>query len=69
MQNIERVKENAFSDNDGAVTDKIAERNLREFLEEYKNNATKTAKNVEKKLSIIDFNADSVAYLLQLEHR
>ena len=69
LESIEKVRENAFSSDSGAVTDKVLERKLREFLEENKKSETKTTKDVEKKLSVIEFGGDSVAYLLQLEHR
>jgi len=66
---IEKVKDNAFSSDVGLVTDKVLERNLHGFLEENKKSETKTTKDVNKKLSKIEFNGDSAAYLLQLEHR
>jgi serine/threonine protein kinase len=66
---IEKVKDNAFSSDVGLVTDKVLEQNLREFLFSSKNSETKTIKDVNKKLSKIEFDGDSVAYLLQLEHR
>ena len=66
---IEKVRENAFSSDTGAVTDKVLEGNLREFLEGNKKNVIKTTKDVERKLSVINFEGDSVAHLLQLEHR
>lgn len=66
---IEKVKDNAFSSDVGLVTDKVLEQNLRGFLEENKKSETKTTKDVNKKLSKIEFNGDSAAYLLQLEHR
>lgn len=66
---IEKVRENAFLSDIGAVTDKVLEGNLREFIEENKKNVTKTTKDVERKLSVIDFDGDAVAHLLQLEHR
>ncbi|MDQ3130219.1 MAG: protein kinase [Acidobacteriota bacterium] len=66
---IEKVIENAFLSDTGAVTDKVLEGNLREFIGENKKSETKTTKDVERKLSVIDFDGDSVAHLLQLEHR
>jgi len=66
---IEKVKDNAFFSDVGLVTDKVLERNLREFLEENKKSETKTTKDVDKKLSKIEFDGNSAAYLLQLEHR
>jgi serine/threonine protein kinase len=66
---VEKARENAFSSDIGAITDKVSEQNLRTFLEEKKKSEVKNTKDVEKKLSKLQFEGDSAAYLMQLEHR
>ncbi len=67
-ESVEKARVNAFS-NVGAVTEKVSEQNLRKFLDEKKTNEIKNTKDVEKKLTKLEFNGDSAAYLMQLEHR
>lgn len=68
-QDIEKVKENAFSDKIGSVTDKVYEQILRKYLAENSKNETKSYKETETKSSRLELKENSTVYLLQLEHR
>lgn len=68
-QDIEKVKENAFTGENGTVTDKVYEQILRSYLEENSKKETKSYKETEKKSSKLEFSGNSAVYLLQLEHR
>jgi serine/threonine protein kinase len=63
----EKSRDNGFA-NGGKVTDKDLAGKLKDFLEKEKNNKT-AFKDIEKKLSKIEFEGDSAVYLIQLEHR
>ncbi|MEP6902001.1 MAG: serine/threonine-protein kinase [Actinomycetota bacterium] len=66
-ETAEKSRENAFASN-GKLTDKDLAAKLKDFLEKRK--STKSAfKDIEKKLSKIEFEGDSVVHLIQLEHR
>ncbi|HVE57694.1 MAG TPA: serine/threonine-protein kinase [Pyrinomonadaceae bacterium] len=63
----EKSRENAFA-NGGKVSDKDLEKKLKDYLESEKIQKTAT-KDIDKKLSKIEFEGDSAVYLIQLEHR
>jgi len=66
-ETLEKSRENAFA-NGGKVADKDLEKKLKDYLESGK--IQKTAiKDIDKKLSKIEFEGDSAVYLIQLEHR
>ena len=63
----EKSRENAFA-NGGKLVDKDLEKKLGDYLESGK--IQKTAiKDIDKKLSKIEFEGDSAIYSIQLEHR
>lgn len=68
-QDIEKVKENAFTGENGTVTDKVYEQVLRSYLEENSKKETKSYKETEKNSSKLEFSGNSAVYLLELEHR
>ncbi len=63
----EKSRENAFA-NGGKVADKELFEKLKDFLESGKSQKI-ALKDAEKKLSKIEFDGDSVVYLIPLEHR
>lgn len=64
---LEKSRENAFA-NGGKLADKDLEKKLKDYLESEK--IQKSAfKDIDKKLSKIEFEGDSAVYLIQLEHR
>ena len=65
---LEAARENAFQ-NEGVVVDNDLKATLKKYLENSEKIKTEVVKDVEKKLTRIDFEGDSVIYLLQLEHR
>ncbi|MGI8638718.1 MAG: serine/threonine protein kinase [Pyrinomonadaceae bacterium] len=65
---VENSRENAFKNN-GKITDDNLRNKLKDYLEEGQSDKAKISKNVEKKLTKVDFEGDSIVYLIQLEHR
>jgi len=63
----EKSRENAFA-NGGNIVDKTLEKKLRDYLESKKMEKS-AIKDIDKKLSKIEFEDDSAVYLIQLEHR
>jgi serine/threonine protein kinase len=64
---LDKSRENAFA-NGGKLVDKELEKKLKDYLESGK--IQKAAiKDIDKKLSKIEFEGDSAVYLIQLEHR
>ncbi len=64
----EQAKENAYA-NAGTVADAEIRGKLKTFLEQAKNTRAQAVKDAEKKLSKIEYEGDSVVYLIGLEHR
>jgi serine/threonine protein kinase len=67
---VEKSRNNAFqSDKEGELTDKGLADQLRNYLEKNKTDQATVSKDSEKKLTKVEFNGDSIVYLIQLEHR
>jgi serine/threonine-protein kinase len=64
---LEKSRENAFAGG-GKVADKDLEKKLKDYLESGKIQKN-AVKDIDKKLSKIEFEGDSAVYLIQLEHR
>jgi serine/threonine protein kinase len=64
----EKSRENAFA-NAGKIADAALQKKLNDYLEKNRNDNLKVSKDVEKKLTKVDFSGDSIVYLIQLEHR
>ena len=67
-QIVEKALENAF-ENKGIVTDRETSDNLRNYLESAKSIEATASKDTEKKLTRVDFEGETLTYLLGLEHR
>lgn len=55
--------------NAGKITDDDLKNKLKNYLEKNRNDKAKPLKDVDKKLTKVDFEGDSIVYLIQLEHR
>jgi serine/threonine protein kinase len=64
----ENARENAFQ-NKGTVTDAALRSRLKNFLENAPENKANVSKDVDKKLTKVDFEGDDLIYLMRLEHR
>ena len=64
----ERARADAF-ENKGIVTDRNTRSALKSFLENAAKNKTNAAKDTDKKITAVEFEGDTVAYLIELEHR
>jgi serine/threonine protein kinase len=65
----EKSRENAFLSDTGEVADKALAGDLRNYLEKNKDAKATLSKDVDKKLSKVQFGGDATAYLIRLEHR
>ena len=65
----EKSRENSFKSVDGKLADRDLQNKLKDYLEKERNDKAKMSKDVDKKLTRINFEGDSVIYLIQLEHR
>ncbi|CAN5808696.1 hypothetical protein BH20ACI4_BH20ACI4_31880 [soil metagenome] len=65
----EKSRKNAFLSNMGELTDKSLATELQNYLETGNEVKPAVSKNSEKKLTRVEFNGDSIAYLIELEHR
>jgi len=64
----ENARANAF-ENAGKLTDESLKNKLKDFLENESKNKKIVTKDTDKKLSKVDFETNSLAHLIQLEHR
>lgn len=65
----EKGRENAFQ-NAGVIADNNLSGKLKDYLESLAGkNKTNAAKDTDKRITKVDFEGDSLAYLIQLEHR
>ncbi len=55
--------------NTGKIADDTLKNKLKDYLEKGRNDKAKASKDTEKKLTKVDFEGDSIVYLIQLEHR
>ncbi len=67
-QTVEKALDNAFA-NKGIVADRETSNNLKDYLDSAKNTKATASKDLEKKLTRIDFEGDSLAFLIGLEYR
>lgn len=68
QQVLEDAQNDAFN-GDGSITDKSLMLSLQTYLVANKREDQQISKDADKKLSKVEFTDDSIAYLLQLEHR
>jgi len=67
-QTVEKALDNAFA-NKGIVADRETSNNLKDYLDSAKNTKATASKDLGKKLTRIDFEGDSLAFLIGLEYR
>lgn len=66
---VEKSRGNSFKSQTGELTDNDLKADLKSYLEKERNDNVQISKDVGKKLTKVDFEGDSIVYLIQLEHR